>query len=89
MPPKRLPQAPNPEWFDLLPAAAMFREHRLFPSPDNPTHLVDVDHETWRRWGLRGLAPRARVIGGTRHQNVGEIRRWLRGEWSPSDRGEK
>lgn len=29
------------------------------------------------------------VIGGTRHYRVGEIRRWLRGEWKPAQGEER
>lgn len=82
MPPK-MTLHPLPEgWFERLPDAALIREYRLLPHPENPTPLVEVGVETFRRWGLQGLAPKPIVIGGTRHYRVGEIRRWLRGEWS-------
>lgn len=69
------------DWFDCLPGVALVREYRVISHPDNPAPLVDVSAETFRRWGLQGLAPKPIVIGGTRHYRVGEIRLWLRGEW--------
>ena len=81
VPPKRNIPIASPDWFDCLPDIALTREFRVLPNPDNPAPLVDVSAETFRRWGLQGLAPKPVVIGGTRHYRVGEIRRWLRGEW--------
>ena len=81
MPPKLLiPPLPD-GWFDNLPDSALLREYRLLPRPGNHSPLVEVSPETFRRWGLQGLAPRAITIGGTRHYRVGELRQWLRGEW--------
>lgn len=88
MPQRRLQTNASADWFDRLPDIALTREYRVLPNPDNSAPLVDVSAETFRRWGLQGLAPKPIVIGGTRHYRVGEIRRWLRGEWKP-DRGEE
>lgn len=81
MPQRRLKTNIPANWFDCLPDIALTREYRVLPGPENPAPLVDVAAETFRRWGLQGLAPRAITIGGTRHYRVGELRRWLRGEW--------
>jgi hypothetical protein len=82
MPPKIAPLPLPANWFERLPDDALIREFRFLPHPENSAPLVEVGVETYRRWGLQGIAPKAIVIGGTRHYRVGEIRRWLRGEWS-------
>jgi hypothetical protein len=71
------------DWFTQLADDALVREYKVLPHRTNPSPLVDVGYETWRRWGLQGLAPRPVVVGSTRHYRVGEIRRWLRGNWTP------
>lgn len=88
MPPK-ISHLPLPAgWFERLSDDALIREFRLLPHPENGSPLVDVGVETYRRWGLQGIAPKAIVIGGTRHYRVGEIRRWLRGEWMAEGTGQ-
>lgn len=82
MPPRLVLSPVTDDWFGRLPDAALVREYRFLPHPANPAPLVEVGVETFRRWSLKGLAPKPIVIGGTRHYRVGEIRRWLRGEWS-------
>ncbi len=81
MPTRRICPHSPPDWFDRLPDDALVREYRLLPKNGNPYPLIDVGTETWRRWGLQGLAPKPVVIRATRHFRVGEIRRWLRGNW--------
>jgi hypothetical protein len=85
MPPKLVLSPVADDWFERLPDAALVREYRFLPHPANPAPLVEVGVETFRRWGLRGLAPKPLVLGGTRHYRVGEIRRWLRGEWKSEE----
>jgi hypothetical protein len=72
----------TPDWFDRLPGVGLVREYCILAHPDNPAPLIQVGAETFRRWGLQGLAPKPIVIGGTRHYRVDEIRRWLRGDWN-------
>lgn len=91
MPRKRQPKDFRSDWFDRLPDDALIRELHVLPGPCNPTPLIDIGKETLRRWGIEGKAPRPVTIGATRHYRVGELRRWLRGEWklpSDSERGQ-
>lgn len=81
MPAKRQVRSPRPDWFSYLPDEALVRELKVLPGPANPAPLVDVGKETLRRWSLEGKAPRPVTVGATRHYRVGELRRWLRGEW--------
>ncbi len=81
MPPKTVTPSLPEGWFDNLPDAALLREYRLLRNPENLSPLIEVSAETFRRWGLQGIAPKPVVIGATRHYRVGEIRRWLRGDW--------
>ncbi len=81
MPQRRTPRTMSVDWFARLPDDALVRERLVLPGPDNPSPLVDVGRETLRRWGLEGKAPRPITVGATRHYKVGELRRWLRGEW--------
>jgi hypothetical protein len=85
MPTKRKALKHAHDWFDLLVDDALVREYSVLPCPTNQSPLIDVGTETWRRWGLQGLAPRPIVIASTRHYRVGELRRWLRGEWKPKE----
>lgn len=81
MPKKRKVCEPRCDWFAHLPDDALVRELKVLPGPANFAPLVDVGKETLRRWGLEGKAPRPVTVGATRHYKVGELRRWLRGEW--------
>jgi hypothetical protein len=81
MPTKRQVHELRSDWFARLPDDALVRELRVLPGPANPAPLVDVGKETLRRWSLEGKAPRPITVGATRHYKVGELRRWLRGEW--------
>jgi len=82
MPTKRQVHELRSDWFARLPDDALVRELKVLPGPANPAPLVDVGRETLRRWSLEGKAPRPVTVGATRHYRVGELRRWLRGEWS-------
>ena len=81
MPRRRSCPKPAADWFERLPEDALVRELRVVSGPENESPLIDVGKETLRRYGLEGKAPRAVTIGATRHYRVGELRRWLRGEW--------
>lgn len=81
MPCKRRPREHHADWFDRLPDDALVRELQVLPGPENPAPLVDISRETLRRWVIEGRAPRPVTLGATRHYRVGELRRWLRGEW--------
>ena len=83
MPPPRTPSNLKPGWFDCLADVALVREFRLLSDPNNLSPLVDVSAETWRRWGVQGLAPRAITVAGCRFYRVGEVRAWLQGQWKP------
>jgi hypothetical protein len=85
VPQRRIPRSLPDDWFSRLPDDALIRERLVLPGPDNPAPLVDVGRETLRRWGIEGKAPRAIAVGSTRHYKVGELRRWLRGEWPRHD----
>ena len=89
MPRRRLPCSPSGDWFSHLPDDALVRELKVLPGPANPAPLVDVGKETLRRWSLEGKAPRPVTVGATRHYKVGELRRWLRGEWPAEAATEK
>ena len=82
MPNKRQVHELRSDWFARLPDDALVRELKVLPGPANPAPLVDIGRETLRRWSLEGKAPRPVTVGATRHYRVGELRRWLRGEWS-------
>ena len=83
MPRRRSPCSPPGDWFSHLPDDALVRELRVLPGPANAAPLVDVGKETLRRWSLEGKAPPPITVGATRHYRVGELRRWLRGQWQP------
>lgn len=81
MPRRSSPRSASTDWFAALPDDALVRELKVLPGPDNPAPLLDVGKETLRRWSRSGKAPRPVTVGATRHYRVGELRRWLRGEW--------
>ena len=69
------------DWFDRLPDSGLIREYYVLAHKKNPSPLVFVGSQTFRRWIKLGLAPPAVVIGGTRSYRVADLRRWLKGEW--------
>jgi hypothetical protein len=71
-------KAPNPDWFDHLPDAALIREQQIIPGDGNPSPLVNVSSSTWRRWTHKhsALAP-IKLSSGVTVWQVGQLRKWL------------